>query len=227
MHGGVLQMKHLFLFLNLFGVLFFLTVVPITVTADQAKLKPLYNSEELIFCNQIFRGNYLIVTRKHDPTTDPESRYKFRYVVHSKGTYKVALVKELGQGIYSHIVSGTLTQENRDRTNNRKVSQDSDLFIWIEGQASNTYLFHATESGIVILFEGGEFRAHYSCQDVDGDGIYEILQYDSTWHAMGDERKKWAKQMNGHPFAKLIYKFDGSKYVLSEIVPDYEAEKER
>ena len=79
----------------------------------------------------------------------------------------------------------------------------------------------------MVLFsrEGGN-RARYSCQDIDGDGVFEILEYDSTWHAMSNERKKWAEQMSGHPFAKLTYKFDGAKYVLSEIVPDYYAEKE-
>lgn len=203
----------------------YLLLCPLPALAGKLKLSLSDKGETMIFCNQIYKGNYLVVVRVQHNHPSAEYQYIFRYVMHTTRGYKIIFAKDLGFGIDSQIMNGTLLLANRDRTNNVKVSPASDLFIWIIGQASNVYLFHATESEVAIVFQDGEFRARYNCQDLDGDGFYEILAYDSTWHAIDDTRQKWANQMKGHPYAKLIYKFDGRKYILSEVVPDYESEK--
>lgn len=204
----------------------FLVVAP--TVARQAPIKPVYGGEDIVFCSQIYHDNYLIITQKRDDPNSPEFQFKLQYIVHSNGKYKSVYVKKLGEGSEAHIVSGPLIQENKDRTNNMKISQHTDLFVWIEGQASYAYLFHTTKSGSYKLFDNiEEFggRGSYTCQDIDGDGVFEIIDYDTTWHILCDKTEKWTVQMEGHPFAKLIYRFNGSKYVLSDIVPDYEAEK--
>jgi len=196
----------------------------VSIAAEKEEPQFFYNEEELMFFNNIYDGNYLVVTRKANKSNSPQYEYKLRYWVHSGSAYKVVFYKNLGRGSDSHITFGTLTVGNKHRTNGEQIVTDSDLFIWVEGQASNTYLFHATKEEIKTLFEGGEFRASYSCQDLDGDGVFEIAAYDTTWHAMWGERKKWENKTKGHESVKLIYRYNGSKYVLSDIEPDLESE---
>jgi hypothetical protein len=186
-----------------------------------------YQGEEVILAQQTPAGGYFIVTRLNTADAAPEHEYAVRFLETSGQNTTERLRKSIGYGSRVHVISGTLTLGNEARTNNKQVALDADLFIWIEGQASYVYLFHTVGLDVQAAFEqAGGTRARFDCQDVDGDGRFEILEYDSTWHIQRDDTKQWAGKLKDRPLAKLIYKYDGTKYLPVDLVPDLDAERQ-
>lgn len=182
------------------------------------------NKEDIIFYLKIYNKNSIVITSKGNEV--PFIEFKLFYIKENEVFFNI----NLGLGADCHIIFDRMTVQKSIRDLCEKdFPCGFDLFVYVEGQASNVYVFNFKEDNVKVLFSNGAFRSDYDCYDIDGDGIYEIIAHETSWHARSiiiETKKKWQKILKKYENVKIIYKFsqENENYYLYDIVPDVESE---
>jgi hypothetical protein len=177
--------------------------------------------DEVIFYDVVYK-NCFIISRLKDRNSIapvPYYEYKAKYFIFDKNDYEIVWEETIGFGIDIHIMKGLFTEKKEKRFDtNGCISKKNEYFIWVDGQSTSAYMLRAEEKEMYILFENSGGRPSYDCQDIDGDGIYEILEYDLAWHAISDDLEKWSyKIRNDLDTIRIIHRYDGRKYYISDV----------
>lgn len=180
--------------------------------------------EALVFCVQVqgasvYDNRWILVSKKSTLDLAPEL---YSYVIYLIGAeswgsrqYKRYIRRQLEGNGEVRIVFGNLIGEG-----------ERDIFLTIEEQRTTTYVFHIEGETMRVAYQCEQGRARTECEDMDGDGLFELIVYNSYLHNFVPEKEidKWCKQIAGHPFLIFIYKIKGGRYVLAEIMPDMDRE---
>ena len=184
---------------------------------DSTSYFKLTSEETLVFSGKVNNKTKLIITRNKNGYFYNHKLYLIKTTLYGS---KILLKKEIyGQEKEVDIKFGNLTS-----------SKYKNLFIFIEGQATTAYMFKVLPRSLVAQYERTQGRAREFCQD--GDGIFEILVCNTYHHFIseGDIPDKIfdrsCKQIEGHPYLKVVCKLHNSKYRYSYILPDLDSEKE-
>lgn len=99
-----------------------------------------------------------------------------------------------------------------------------EVFFWTDGQVSETGIFQVDGKALRWLYRNsGRFRS--TVQDVDKNGVYEVVEYCLTQDLDEPYYSQVARQ--GYVLAKRLWRWNKAKgvYVLWRVEPDVEAQK--
>jgi hypothetical protein len=101
----------------------------------------------------------------------------------------------------------------------------NEIFYQWQEQRSYAKIIQIRGNKIILLYDMPSGRAISELRDLDGDGIYEVLEKGLTWHIASEEEQETI--LKGHLLCLRIYKWDKSKrkWVFLKILPDWEAER--
>lgn len=190
------------------------------LTKKTSTSHPKFTSEEtLVFSGKVNSKTKLIITRSKNGYFYDHKLYLIKTDLYGS---KILLKKEIyGQEKEIDIKFGNLAS--------RKYKS---LFIFIEGQATTAYMFKVLPRSLFTQYERTQGRAREFCQDIDGDGVFEILVCNTYHHFINEGEipdevfDRSCKQIEGHPYLKVVCKLHNSKYRYSYILPDLDSEKE-
>lgn len=97
----------------------------------------------------------------------------------------------------------------------------NEIFFWApSGNASLWEIWQFKGNKGKILGEGPEDRAEVELKDIDGDGVWEILEKAPTWHIATVKEQETV--LKGHVYAIRILKWsrEKQKWIFWKLVPD-------
>ena len=153
----------------------------------------------------------------------PHTTYKL-FFLKRHGKFEKCLYEEsLGEGVECHILFYHELAVKPDKEEDKPKQEKVTIFLWVDGQRTCAYAYHIFGKSIKKVFEKTEGRSFYNFCDIDSDGVPEIIQYDSSWHLIGNGNiytKKYLSTLRRYKNCKVIYKFIGDCYKFFDLQPD-------